>query len=99
MILKPFVKNFSLFIINLYRMLTIKDVRDVLVAQGNKLVEYLSDETLANASFGDELEMDSLDFENLKADIEYKKEIQIPEEVSTNDTVREFIDRINESNF
>lgn len=80
-------------------MLTIKDVRDVLAAQGNELVEYLSDENLANANFGDELEMDSLDFENLKADIEYKKEIQIPEEVSTSDTVREFIDRINESNF
>ncbi|MBR3676597.1 MAG: hypothetical protein IKN71_05645 [Alphaproteobacteria bacterium] len=80
-------------------MLTIKDVRDILTAQGNELVEYLSDDNLANASFGDELEMDSLDFENLKADIEYKKEIQIPEEVSTNDTVREFIDRINESNF
>jgi acyl carrier protein len=80
-------------------MLTIKDVRDILTAQGNELVEYLSDDNLANANFGDELEMDSLDFENLKADIEYKKEIQIPEEVSTNDTVREFIDRINESNF
>lgn len=80
-------------------MLTIKDVRDILTAQGNELVEYLSDDNLANASFGDELEMDSLDFENLKADIEYKKEIQIPEEVSTNDTVREFIDRINETNF
>lgn len=81
-------------------MLTLKDVRDILTTQGNELVEYLSDDSLANARFWDELEMDSIDLENLKADIEYKKELQIPDDlVSMNDTVREFIDRINEANF
>ena len=77
---------------------TISDVRNVLIANGNEAADYLSNENLEKAVFWNELKMDSLDFEDLKGDIEYEKNVIVPNALSLNDTVKEFIDRINGSN-
>ena len=80
-------------------MVTINDVRNALIVNGNDLADYLTDPNLEAAVFWDELSMDSLDLEELKSEIAHQKGVQIPEDVSVNDTVREFIDRINSVNY
>lgn len=78
--------------------ITLKDIRKALEFTESELVDELSDKELRKATFDNDLQLDSLDFQSMTMDLQFNCPVLIPDDVKGSDTVEEFIKKVNDAN-